>query len=131
MKWASNTLAARSLSDSECERVHETSLRVLQQIGVDVQLDSVRAKLLANGAEPGPTNTRVLFPMAMILDSLAKCDRQITLSSVRGTKYELGPESRYYSSCLVDPFMLEYHGGPRPPRLKDCADNARLVDALD
>ena len=67
----------------------------------------------------------------MIREALAKCDRQITLSSVRGAKYELGRDSRYYSSCLVDPFMLEYHGGPRPPRLKDCVDNARLVDALD
>ena len=57
-----NTIAARSLSDSECQQVHETSLRVLGQIGVDVQLDSVRTKLLANGAKAGPTNTRVLFP---------------------------------------------------------------------
>ena len=39
-----------------------TSLRVLRQIGVDVQLDSVRAELLANGAEPGQPILGSCFP---------------------------------------------------------------------
>ena len=27
--------------------------------------------------------------------------------------------------------MLEYHGGPRPPRITDCVHDARLVDGMD
>jgi trimethylamine--corrinoid protein Co-methyltransferase len=124
-------LSARALSDSETQQIHAVSLRVLSEVGVDVWHETIRAKLLAAGAAEGATNTRVRFPAGMVNEALARCPTEIVLGSVRGDTYRLAPGNRLYSSCVVDPFMLDYHDGRRPPRLADCATNARLVDALD
>jgi len=123
--------SARALSDSETQRIHAVSLRVLAEVGVDVCHETIRARLLAAGAAEGATNTRVRFPAGMVAEALARCPTEIALGSVRGDTYRLAPGNRLYSSCVVDPFMLDYHEGRRPPRLADCATNARLVDALD
>lgn len=67
----------------------------------------------------------------MVTEALKQCQRSIVLGSVRGEEYRLTTESRFYSSCCVDPFMVDYFDGKRPPRLSDCSDNARLIDGLD
>ena len=123
--------SARALSDSETEQIHAVSLRVLAEVGVDVCHETMRAQLLAAGAAEGATNSRVRFPAGMVAEALARCPAEIALGSVRGDTYRLAPGNRLYSSCVIDPFMLDYHEGRRPPRLADCATNARLVDALD
>jgi trimethylamine--corrinoid protein Co-methyltransferase len=123
-------LSAQALSDSETQRIHEVSLRVLAEVGVDVCHETIRARLLHAGAAEGATNTRVRLPAGMVTEALARCPTDIPLHSVRGDTYRLAPGNRLYSSCVVDPFMLDYHDGRRPPRLADCATNARLVDAL-
>ena len=124
-------ISAKVLSDSDVERIHEVSLRVLEDVGVDVCQEAIRARLLHRGARAGATSARVCIPAAMVDDALAACPREIALASVRGETYVLGAGKRFYSSCVVDPFMLDYHDGQRPPRLADCTTNARLVDALD
>lgn len=123
--------SVKMLSDSEVEQIHETSLRVLEEIGVDVQHDRIRASLLTAGAREGETNTRVRLPRQLVMEAVRSCPRDIVLDSVRGEKYKLTADSRFYSSCCVDPFIGDYHDGLRPPRIEDCAGNARLIDALD
>jgi trimethylamine---corrinoid protein Co-methyltransferase len=125
------TIAIKVLSEREAEQVHDASLRVLWEVGVNVWHERLAARLLAAGARPGATNERVRFPAAMIRDALALCPREISLCSIRGEIYTLRPGNRYFSSCVVDPFMLDYADGKRSPRLADCATNARLIDALD
>jgi len=115
-----NTISTKVLSDLEVERVHEISLKVLQEIGVDISHERIRSKLLAAGAKQSMTNTRVIFPKQMVMDALKQCERNITLDSVRGEKYKLSPDSRFYSSCCIDPFIIDYHNGKRSPIIEDC-----------
>jgi trimethylamine---corrinoid protein Co-methyltransferase len=122
---------AQALSDSEAQRVHELSLRILAEVGVNVCHEPIRAQLLAAGALEGKTNTRVRLPAGMVAEALARCPTEILLHSVRRDTYRMAYGNRFYSSCVVDPFMLDYRDGRRPPVLADCATNARLVDALD
>lgn len=124
-------LSARVLSDSEAQRIHDVSLRILAEVGVDVCHELIRAHLLAAGAQEGATNTRIRFPVGMVAEALARCPTELLLGSVRGDTYRMAPGNRFYSSCVVDPFMLDYRDGRRPPVLADCAANARLIDALD
>ena len=126
-----NLLPASVLSEDECQRIHETSLKVLGTVGVNVQEDTIRSELLRHGAKPGADGARVLLPCELVAEALAKCPREICLRSVRGQDYAIGPKSRHYSSCLVDPFMLDYHEGRRPPKLQDCIEHSRLIDSLD
>jgi trimethylamine---corrinoid protein Co-methyltransferase len=124
-------LSAQALSDSDIERIHAASLRVLAEVGVDVCHEAIRAQLLRAGAREGATNARVCLPAEMVAEALACCLSEFVLHSVRGDTYTMAPGNRFYSSCVVDPFMLDYRDGRRPPVLADCANNARLVDALD
>ncbi len=127
-----DAITVRALADSDVQRIHETSLRVLQEVGIDVHHEKIHARLLDAGAIRGATNSRLLIPEGMVKDALAQCDRDIVLDSVRGEKYPMGTRGPvFFSSCVIDPFMLDYADGHRPPRLEDCATNARLVDALD
>ncbi len=125
------TFSAVALSELEAQQIHQTSLKVLSEVGVDICDDKIRARLISAGAGAGCTNDRLLFPEEMVTEALEKCQRNITLSSIRQDEYKLTADSRYYSSCLVDPFMLSYDQGKRHPELSDCRDIARLIDALD
>jgi trimethylamine---corrinoid protein Co-methyltransferase len=124
-------LSAQALSDCEIERIHAVSLRVLAEVGVDVCHESIRARLLRAGAREGATNARVRLPVEMVAEALACCPSEFILYSVRGDTYAMTAGNRLYSSCVVDPFMLDYRDGRRPPSLADCENNARLVDAVD
>jgi trimethylamine--corrinoid protein Co-methyltransferase len=129
-----NTVASidiRVLSVAEAQQIHEASLHLLSNTGVDVCHEKIRAKLLAAGAREGRSSARVCIPAEMVRDALELCPRDIVLGSVRGDRYPMGAGRRFYSSCVVDPFMLDYEQGKRPPRLADCGSNACLVDALD
>jgi trimethylamine--corrinoid protein Co-methyltransferase len=97
--------SARALSDSETQRIHEVSLRVLTEVGVDVCHETIRARLLRAGAAEGATNSRVRFPAGMVAEALARCPAEITLGSVRDDTYRLAPGNRLYSSCVIDPFI--------------------------
>ncbi|MCX6030867.1 MAG: trimethylamine methyltransferase family protein [Chloroflexi bacterium] len=124
-------LSAQVLSDSEACRIHELSLKILAEVGVDVCHETIRAQLLRAGALEGATNARVRLPAGLVTEALAHCPTEFVLHSVRGDTYRMAAGNRFYSSCVVDPFMLDYRAGRRPPVLADCATNARLVDALD
>lgn len=126
-----NTNLLSVLSDSEIQMVHETSLKVLAEVGVDVMDETIRSKLLAAGARPGAASQRVIFTEKMVMEAVQKCERNIVLNSVRGESYRLEPGSRFYSSCCVDPFIIDNQEDKRPPRLEDCRKNSLLIDALD
>jgi trimethylamine--corrinoid protein Co-methyltransferase len=125
------SISVRGLSDSETQRIHDLSLQVLENIGVNVCDDRMRERLLGAGGRSGPSQLRVCLPSAMVLEALARCPHEVRLSSVRGDEYVLAPGHRFFSSTLVDPFIIDYVDGPRPPRLADCQSNARLIDAID
>ncbi len=126
-----NKLVSRMLTDLEAEKVHDVSIKVLEKVGINVFDDDIRQQLIKKGAKPGDTNEKILFPKEMVMDAVQKSNRNITLDSVRGEKYSLTSQNRFYSSCLVDPFMLDYFDGKRTAVYNDCVNNSRLVDSLD
>jgi trimethylamine--corrinoid protein Co-methyltransferase len=125
------TIEIRVLSEDETQQVHAASLRVLGEVGVDVCHERIRSRLVDAGAREGAGNTRICIPAEMVEEALCLCPRDIAVSAVRGDMYRMEPGTRLYSSCVVDPFMLDYEEGKRSPRLADCWSNARLVDAID
>ena len=51
-----SNVSTKILSEAEIKKIHETSLRVLKTIGVDIEDEKIRAKLLSTGAKKGTTN---------------------------------------------------------------------------
>ena len=123
-------LRAAALDEEGCAELHEATLEVLEQTGVEVQHDPALAMLRKAGAKVD--GTRVRLPEALVTDALAAAPRSIPLTSRSGEPgifMEAGPV--YYgtgSDCL---FLL----GPgarerRPVTLDDVEGMAALQEKL-
>jgi trimethylamine--corrinoid protein Co-methyltransferase len=124
-------ISVKILSENEMQQIHQASLRVLETIGVEIEDKKIATRLVTRGAVESANGNRILLPGGLVTEALELCQREIILESVANRQYPLTPPNRYYSSCCVDPFILDYHAGKRPPKLADCRLNAALVDALD
>ncbi len=118
------------LSDSEIQRVHEQSCLLLAETGLDIGKAEIAERLLAVGASRGKSDNRICLPATLIEESLSKCPTEFHIWSVDRQRHLVGANSRQYSTCLVDPGMNTESGMNRPPTLHDCAQNAKIIDAL-
>ncbi|MEE9449529.1 MAG: trimethylamine methyltransferase family protein, partial [Ignavibacteriaceae bacterium] len=73
----------RVLSDEERHRVHEESLKILENIGVRVETPIGRKILKDAGAEVDDSSRLVKFPKALVESSLKLISRDFTLSARR------------------------------------------------
>lgn len=124
-------LRLKILSDGEIEKVHKLSCEILSQTGMIIESEEIEQRLLKIGAKPGKMSHTVCFDEKMIEDALGTCPSSFTISSINGAKHLIGKDGRQYSSCIIDPKMNTGHSQSRKPVLKDCADNAKIIDYLE
>ncbi len=86
----------RFLSPEEIDRIHETSLRVLSEVGVAVHSPSVTKMLIAAGAHSSDDGHRVLIPQDMVESSLSSAPRSVLLASRLEGKDIRIPDNRLY-----------------------------------
>ncbi|MEM6375136.1 MAG: trimethylamine methyltransferase family protein [Pseudomonadota bacterium] len=119
------------LSPEQVQRIHETALDALEQIGLaDAPPSGVEA-LTGAGAVLGEDG-RIRFPRALVEDMLAKANRKITLPSRDGRNDLVLEDNRvHYGTAgaavhMVDPEGRSY----RESTLQDLYDAARICDQL-
>jgi trimethylamine--corrinoid protein Co-methyltransferase len=76
------------LASDEIRRIHDTSIRVLEEVGVVLNSPSVRTMLTENGCVSSKDGKRVLVPEEVITSALAKVPRSILLAS-RDKKHDM------------------------------------------
>jgi len=121
------------LLGDEIRRIHETSVRVLEEVGVVVESKSVSKMLLENGCTSSKDGKRILIPESTVKSALSKAPKSILLAS-RDGKHDIripdhdrlfvasGGEGVYIKDLLT--------GETRSPRTEDLAKFVRLVDSL-
>ncbi len=122
----------RVLSEHDVERVHQTSLDILERIGVGDPKDSWRELVLEHGGRMSETG-RLCFPHAMVEDAIAKAGRDFVLRGrdpahdldLSGTRVHCGGGSG--TVWFLDPRTGEF----REPKLVDLYDIVRLEDTLE
>ena len=67
------------MSADQIEAIHEASLRVLEEMGMEFLDAEALSILKAAGAEVTPGSLRVRFDRAMILENVAKAPAEVTL----------------------------------------------------
>jgi trimethylamine--corrinoid protein Co-methyltransferase len=67
------------ISADEIEQIHRASLRLLQEVGMEVMHEESRRILKAHGAEVDETNQRVRFDPVLIEQSIATVPPEFTL----------------------------------------------------
>ncbi len=122
----------KPLSDRETEQIHETSLELLEKVGIADPIDAWRDRVVAAGGWMD-SEKRLHFPRALVEDCLALAGRNFTACGrdpkydldVSGTRVHFGGGSATVE--ILDAFTNRY----RETQLLDLYDNTRLEDCLD
>jgi trimethylamine--corrinoid protein Co-methyltransferase len=113
-------------------RIHQTSLRVLEEIGVQVELDEAREVFAGGGADVDEEARRVRIDAELVEQALHEAPHALRLCGRSGEHDLLVEGQRTYfgtGGAAVKVVDLETQE-VRPSRLRDIADFARLVEDL-
>ncbi len=120
------------LKPHDLERIHRSALEVLSTIGFANSIPSCIEALTAKGCTM-TDDGRVLFPPALVEDTLASCARHFPLYA-RDSKLDMEPWGNkvYFGTAgaavhIVEPETRSY----RESMLQDLYDAARIVDLCE
>jgi trimethylamine--corrinoid protein Co-methyltransferase len=120
------------LDQSEMERIHAQSLRILETAGVCVRDSECREILVRSGAQTGLDGETVHLPGRLIEECMAMAPARFWLHRRDGTAVEVGTDTRVFGSLVIDPWIIDYETQkPRRPVLEDVVRHTRLGDALE
>jgi trimethylamine--corrinoid protein Co-methyltransferase len=122
------------LSDQELRETHETSVRILSEVGVKLHHDGVFEVLVGQGGIHIDKNKRLAkFSEARIMESIAKAGKQVKVYGRDPSK--VIPYGYGYVSFLSSPGEYAWVESDRrirrQPTLQDLQDAIRVGDALD
>lgn len=123
--------AYKPLSEGDLQRIYDTALDLLENLGMGEVPDRLRVDLLAAGAEPR-NKERVTFPRSLVEDAIAASAKRFVLHGRDETRsIEVGGEKVYFGTGGAAVQTLDLHSATyRPSTLKDLHDFTRLQDTL-
>lgn len=114
----------------DVERVHQASLRILEETGVRLEHDGVVERLVAAGARRGGGSHDVRLSPGLVRELVARAPRCVELGARDGTSTVLEPRSE--SVFWTAPVLYLWTGSERRPiTVADLAGVARLCDRLE
>ncbi|MHC4916206.1 MAG: trimethylamine methyltransferase family protein, partial [Planctomycetota bacterium] len=117
------------MNQDDKQLIHDTSLKILEEVGVRLEHEGVAEKVIAAGAKAGPDSGVVLFPREMVAEHLATCPSEVRLDDRQDTGAALSADCP--SVFWTNPGLNIRDGGvTREMNSRDLADVARLCDGL-
>ncbi len=122
----------RVLSDDEIESIHQASLRVLSEIGMDFLDEGARDLLKAAGAEVTPGSERVRFDPAMVEETIQTAPSEFTLHATNpGHDLVMGGRWTAFGSVASAPNVKDLDKGRRTGNHADYQNLIRLCQMLN
>jgi trimethylamine--corrinoid protein Co-methyltransferase len=122
------------LSDDETASIHETSLRVLQEIGIKIVSKKVQSLLAENGAEVDDSRSTVKIPDTLVEEAIRKAPKEMVLCG-RNPNLDLSlpvKDLPFVATSGFSVFMRDFETGEkRMTNSSDLKDFAVLSDYLD
>src|SRR5262252_857927 len=120
------------LSADEIQAIHNASLRVLEEIGVNVLLPEAREIYRQAGADLDPNSTRVRFDRGLIESSIAKAPPRFTLHARNPARNLIfGENYANFATVAGAPNLSDLDGGRRSGTLADMGNFIRLAHSLN
>lgn len=120
------------VSADELERVHDASLTILEEIGMDVLLPEAREIFRAAGAKVESGGQRVRADRCLILEAVAKAPERFTLHARNPAHdLEVGGDVLIFSQVASPPNCSDLERGRRPGNRADFQDLLRLAQAFN
>ncbi|HDP96213.1 MAG TPA: hypothetical protein ENN25_00760 [Euryarchaeota archaeon] len=114
----------RFLNDDEKERIHGTSVRILEEIGVRILSDSVCDMLVQEGCGKSEKGGRILMPESVIESAVQSAPKTVRLSGRGEIEDIVIPSGRIYSANGGEGVYIKnlLTGEQRPSTLDDIRD---------
>ncbi|MFQ6018882.1 MAG: trimethylamine methyltransferase family protein, partial [Kiloniellaceae bacterium] len=120
------------LSAEQLEAIHDASMRVLEEIGMDFLHPEALDILGRAGAEVEPGSQRVRFDRGLIEQALAHAPARFTLHA-RNPAHDvtIGGDHVVFTSVGSPPNVSDLDGGRRPGQFTDYCNLLRLTHAFN
>jgi trimethylamine---corrinoid protein Co-methyltransferase len=120
------------LDRHDLERIHDTALRLLDEVGYAGATPSMVEVMTAGGCRVD-VDGRLRVPRALAEDVIARAPRHLVLASQDGRNdLDLGGGRVYLGTAGAAPLIVDFGTDrTRPSRLADVYDISRLIDRLD
>ena len=116
------------LSADQIEAIHLTSLRILEEIGIELMSFTARAALRAVGAEVDDASGTVKLDRAVVERALATTPERFTLTSRNPAKLlYIGDRDMAFGLVAGPPFVHDCERGRRAGNLADYRDFIKLA----
>ncbi len=120
------------LSDDALEAIHEASLTILEEIGMDVILPEARERMKAAGADVTPGTDRVRFDRGLIMDMIASAPSSFTMHARNPARnVEIGGHNLVFAQIASAPFVADREGGRRTGNQEDFRKLVKLAQSYD
>ncbi|CTQ72638.1 trimethylamine methyltransferase family protein [Roseibium alexandrii] len=117
-----------AVSADELESIHEASMRVLEDIGIDFLHEEAKEILKAVGADVTPGSDRVRMDRAMVEELVGKTPEQFTVHARNPAhNLTLGGEHIAFSCVASAPNAVDREGGRRPGNQTDYRNFLKLA----
>jgi len=120
------------MSTDQIEAIHQASLRVLAEIGIEVMHEESRGRLKAAGAEVDEATQRVRFDPALVEEKIKTIPAGFKMRA-RNPVYdvEVGGSQMIFAATGGPAFAHDIDRGRRPGNYADMCDYIRLVHSLN
>ncbi|MEG0999275.1 MAG: trimethylamine methyltransferase family protein [Clostridiales bacterium] len=117
------------LTQTDIEKIHETSLRIMENVGVVFSYEPARELLAKHGAKvEGHT---VFFPATMVEEKLKSVPSSFRLCGRNPEKdVEINTENTCYAGPYGSPYVQDLDNGRRYGNLQDFINIVKLVNDL-
>jgi trimethylamine--corrinoid protein Co-methyltransferase len=120
------------LSEDHLEAIHGTSLRILEEHGMEFLDQESLGLLKAAGAKVEPGTSLVRFDRGLILESIAKAPAEFTLHARNPARnLTMGGNHINFASVASAPNASDLDGGRRPGSFADYCNLLRLCQSFN
>ena len=120
------------VSEDELEAIHDASLTILEEMGMDFMHEEARAILKKAGADVREGSERVRFDRNMILQAIKTCPSEFTLHARNPERnVQIGGKNLVFAQVASPPNCSDLQGGRRAGNQKDFRNLVRLAQRYD
>ncbi|AHK45133.1 MULTISPECIES: trimethylamine methyltransferase family protein [Ensifer] len=120
------------LSEDALEAIHQASLTILEEIGMDVILPEARQRMKAAGADITPGTDRVRFDRGLIMEMIASVPSSFTMHARNPARnVAIGGNNLVFAQIASAPFVADREGGRRTGNQEDFRKLVKLAQSYD
>ncbi|NEI71545.1 methyltransferase [Rhizobium lusitanum] len=120
------------LSPEALDDIHNASLTILEEIGMDIILPEARERMKAAGADVTPGKERVRFDRNMIMELIASVPSTFTLHARNPLRnVQIGGRNLVFAQVASAPFVADREGGRRAGNQEDFRKLIKLAQSFD